>query len=290
MGAMIYGITYAKDEKPLDLPICKVARAKTTYSDLVKIPEDVKSYITEYKKSWTDLCDRKESASLHQAYGMALNLEKNFSPIFDSRSLQKRTLDVEAELKKENAAHDYLQKELPKFIPAFEGSLITYEYFQPLILDFKEFSKNGNAEDKLFFQVLAEMKGDFILPPWLEGTWDYGGCLKFGEYNWILAFEKLNEAKKIKAIEYSKVITEQQKILNKVFEDLFVESPDKKISDICTCKKKVDVKADLEKLLVYLNKEKTHTNLVAKLQKTLAAIKTGQILVKSSDEVSCGGG
>ena len=65
-------------KKPLDLPVCQVARAKTAYTEVVKIPDQVKAHITAYKKSWTELCDRKSSASVHQTLSLAKILEEKF--------------------------------------------------------------------------------------------------------------------------------------------------------------------------------------------------------------------
>lgn len=285
IGSTLLSISYAKDEKPLDLPACKIARVKSTYTEVFKIPDDIKSYIIVYKKSWTDFCDHKKSASIHEIFSMAKNLEEKFISIFNSRSLlpDKQNSGFD----KVEEAHNYLEKVLPNFVPAFEGSILEYEYFRPKISEFKEISKYGDNEDKLFFKLLSEMLGDFMLPPWYETSWDYGGCLRFGEYDWILAYEKLIEAKKIKGAQYNKVILKQQDLLNKELEDLYFKISDKEFSKICTCKNKNDVKIDLEKLVTYLNKDKAYTSLVANLQKTLEAIKAGQIVVNSQAEKDC---
>ncbi len=283
-------ISYGRDERPLDLPVCKVARAKTAYSEDIKIPEDVKSHITAYKKSWSDLCDRIKSASVYQTFSMAKTLEKKFEQILNLRSLEKKSPDENINSKKTDAAHDYLEKELTKFIPAFEGSILEYEFFRPVTSEFKEISKYGNADDKLFFNLLTEMQGDSMLPPWYEMVSDHGGCLRFGEYDWIMAFEKLKEAKKIKGTQYINVISELQKSLEEDIEGLYYEFSDKELNDICTCKKKNDVKSDLEKLVTYFNKDKSQSKMVAKLQKILEAIKAGKISVNSQAEKHCSGG
>lgn len=282
------GVAHAKAKKPLDLPVCQVARAKTAYTNVIKIPEQVKTHITAYKKSWTDLCDRKASASVHETLRMAKALEEEFKPVLSSTS--SKTADGKIDWKKTEAVHDYLQKDLPKFVPAFDGSIIEYEYFQPRFSEFKEVAKYGNAEDKLFFQLHADLRGNGTLSPWYAQTWDYGGCLRFGEYDWIQAFQTLRKAKKIKTPQYRKIISELEGSLNQTLDGLYFEFSDKKFNKICTCKKKDAVRADLEKLVAYLNRNKSNPKLAAKLQKTLKAIEAGKIPVKSEAEKHCSGG
>lgn len=281
-------LAHAKTKKSLDLPVCQVARAKTAYTDIIQIPDDVESYVAKYKKSWTDLCDQKKSASIHQTLSMAKTLEEKFKPILSSIATQ--TSEGKTDWTKTESIHTYLESELPKFVPAFEGSIIEYEYFQPRFSDFKDVAKYGNAEDKLFFQLYADLRGSSELPPWYEMTWDYGGCLRFGEYNWIQAFQKFKKAKSIKAIQYKKILAEQEKSLKETLEGLYFKFSDKEFNKICTCKKKDAVKSDLEKLVTYLKKEKSQNELVAKLQKTLKAISAGQIPVMSQAEKHCSGG
>ena len=45
-------LAHAKNKKSLDLPVCQVARTKAAYTEIIQIPDDVKSYVTKYKKSW----------------------------------------------------------------------------------------------------------------------------------------------------------------------------------------------------------------------------------------------
>lgn len=283
IGLLPAGVVYSQPGEPLDLPECEIARAPSTYtSEVIKIPDDVKKNIQEYKKSWIDLCDRKAGSSVYNTFALAKILEDEFTyadlPAKGTR--MERAIELDRVL-----AHDLMQ-----FIPAFQGSYMEYEFFMPRFEIFSQVSIHGTEEDKQFFQLHADLNGNSILPNWYQQTWDYGGCFRFGEFDWVEAFQKLKQAKRIKSVEYRKVIDSIESNLGKTFDRLYFKAQRRKSSKICTCNEKQAVQTDLKKLIKYLRENKQHSKLAAKLKVILLSVKKGEVPVLSQAEQHCSGG
>jgi len=278
-------VGHAEINKSLDLATCQAARNQPVYPSFINIPEDIKLAVAAYKESWITLCDRKPNSSVHQVFSMAKSLEEKFEPVLSSIVKQ-----IGGDWEKATTVHHYFQNIIPGFIPAFEGSIIEYEYFKLRFLDFKEVAKYGDEEDRYFFQLYVNLRGSGMLHPWYEMTWDYGGCLKFGEYNWIQTFQKLKLAKDIKDTQYSKVISELGASLSKTLEGLYFKLSNRKFHKICTCNNKDAVRSDLEKMVAYFSENQSNPTLLVTLRKTLNAIKSGEVPVKSQVAGHCSGG
>ena len=83
-----------------------------------------------------------------------------------------------------NAAHDLLSKVWPTFIPEFEGSVIEFEFFRARLDSFRLHARMGNEDDRRFFAAYDRLVGpDTKAPPWIERTWDYGGCIRLGRWS-----------------------------------------------------------------------------------------------------------
>lgn len=274
---------HSQANQPLDLPVCQVARAQPVYSsEAIEIIVEVKKLIRTYKKSWVNLCDRKAGSSVYEAFALAKTLEEEF---FYLDGTMKGT-DMEKAIEIDRV----LGYDLIQFIPAFEGSYMEYEYFMPRLAVFNQVSKYGTDEDKLFFQLHTDLNGDGTLPNWYQKTWHYGGCLRFGEYDWVGAFQRLSKAKDIKGIQYLKIIDKIESNLQKTLEKLYYKYRDGKFKKICTCKATKAVQIDLEKLFKHLGKIKRYTKLAAKLKATLVSLKKKEIPILSEAEEHCSGG
>ena len=63
--------------------------------------------------------------------------------------------------------------------------MIEYEYFEPDLAVFARQAAMGDAEDKLFFASHRLLYGtDPHAFPWLKRTTHFGGCVRFGEFDW----------------------------------------------------------------------------------------------------------
>ena len=269
--------------QPLDLPVCQVARAQPVYtSKVMEVPDEIKKLIQAYKKSWVNLCDRKAGSSVHETFILAKTLEDEFT----YADLPMKGTDMERAIELDRVlAYDLMQ-----FIPAFQGSYMDHEYFMPRFAAFSQVSKFGTEEDKQFFQLHADLNGNGILPNWYQQTWDYGGCLRFGEFDWVGAFQKLGDPGQIKSIQYRKLLDKIEIDLQKTLEKLYYKYRDGKFHKICTCKTTKAVQIDLGELVKHLGKIKRYSRLATKLKITLASIKKGETPVLSQAEQHCSGG
>ncbi len=276
------GYAYAKPVKPLDLPVCKAAHAETIYRDIIKIPEDLRADILEYKRLWGNFCDRKEGVSLYVVFAKAKEIEKKFKPIFSTFDF--RLSDNKTNWEKLETVQSYLQKDVPLFIPAFVGSVREYEFFSPILPRFNEVSKYGNLEDRHFFEFQEAMLGVVRGYSWHEQTWDYGACIRFGEFDWVDAFKRIEQAKKIKPPEYKRIVSEIDIALKSELKGRWG------FDKICTCNDKDAVSADIKSLARYFSKSNINPEVLAMLKEKLRGIETGKISVMSEAEKHCSGG
>src|SRR6185436_12178885 len=140
---------------------------------------------------------------------------------------------------------------------------------------------------KLFFDTGIRLDLEFPMPgrwdpPWMEKTWDYGGCLRFGEFRWAEALDQIVKLKKdLHSDIYRKMASDWETLL---MEDLTSES------DVCTCKKRDAVIEDLQAAQLYLQATPALSAYVPGVQAKLQSIRTKKIKIESEAEKHCSGG
>lgn len=289
LSSVLFGTTSwaEKRKKDAQSAVCVAARMPEKYDDrLLKIPELIKKHVSAYKKSWKLLCQKKSSSALRDAFVRGLDLEKDLISIVESAGSTGMEGD---EGKKADRLHRYLETDLPKFIPAFQGSYLEYVYFSLRYKDFQDFAQAADSEDKAFFDTYAELRGSGTFAPWYQQTWDYGGCVRFGEYDWVAALKKLDVVRTIKFASYSRILSKLERDFVYVIDGsgLKVEGSQK---SICTCKAKELVANDLNKIAAFLETAKIRPELLKKIQELDLEIKQGRVTIMSDAESRCGGG
>ncbi len=264
------------------VPACQAALAKVDYGNLLIIPEETRALIESYRSGWRVLCDPKSErkSSLAELLTQGKVIEKKFQAIYDAEHHAPSLDGSDAANKRADAIHNLVENKFLSFIPAFKGSYLEYEYFAPNIVEFKKLSTLGNVEDKQFFESQIPLEGDFV--PYIEMTWDYGGCLLFGRFNWAEELKKIAGLKqKVKSEIYKKEISSYEQGL---VGSLGVTT------DICTCDDKSAVTKDLAEVQAYIQKEPSLASYLPSLQETLALVQSGKIKINSEKEKHCSGG
>ncbi len=139
----------------------------------------------------------------------------------------------------------------------------------------------GNAEDRTFFENQLSLEGDF--PPYITKTWDYGGCDRYGEFDWTGTLKNIARVKKqVKSTAYLK---ETALLEEGMFRELGTSY------DICTCKKKEAVLQDLLNVQKYIQ-ERSGLRVTASPKSSKPSIRFSpeRSTVKSEAEKHCSGG
>lgn len=266
------------------LPGCKAALAKVDYGSGLVIPDETKELIESYRSDWRKFCDPKLQSgkpTMADLTAKANTLKELFDKIIDEFNRVHRAESSEQARPYVDAVADLLGKNYPAFVPAFEGSIWEYEYFRPSSMEFRQHAQLGTPEDKRFFAAGIDLESDF--QPWLEKTWDYGGCLRFGKFNWVDALMRVVQLKRsIYSDVYEKVVSDYEtRLMDVLTEDTKV---------LCTCDLKDPVLEDLQQALAYMEKEPGFSSSVPLVRSRIAAIQAKTILVNSEEEKHCSGG
>ena len=199
----------------LELPGCKVAFSPEIYSNFVNIKEESKNLLRHYRKSWQDVCLGTSPTSLYPLWVEALELKKEFS------------LDIIFNGISDNGLDNYINEQLPSFVPGFSGSIVEYEYFRPDPDLFADNLALGNQEDKDFFTIYFSLNPSPVYAPWLKGTYDYDQCIDYNNYDWTGTLKSIDGlSKKIKGPVYVETINS--------FKNDLMDAFNSKIEDRCT--------------------------------------------------------
>jgi len=261
---------------------CRAASEKVNYGEGLNIPADTRARIDAYRTGWKELCDSgsRKRPSLSDLFVKAKEIEADFTKIldaFDESILNESKVDVH----RFTVVNDLLSKQYPAFVPAFQGTYGEEEYFSPSVAAFRQSSSLGNSEDRLFFDSHIPMERDF--PPFIRKTWDHGGCVLFGEFDWINAMKNISRIEK--SVKSATYLQETSQFKEKLVHEL--TSP---TTDICTCNAKTDVMKDYVAVRKYIKTEPRFASPLAKLQQTMDSIDSGKIEVQSEMEKHCSGG
>lgn len=266
-------------QKEIDeLPGCiaAITPVDENFSNSKNISNETKKALDEYRKNWQDICSGKK--------------ERTLAPLWVEA---KKLTDLKKS--KDNfssALCDSINDEcgdIVEFAPGIgglyaEGMLLGFRQSQKI---FAENIKLGTQEDKEFFAtfVLLNIDNANNFLPWVEQTWDYGGCTKYGDYDWVGTLKIFDElSKKISSPKYLEEI-------NLARNDITNYDPNNVYqTKICTCGDKKMVTSDLEKILQYANGNALYKEKASGIVNFIQEIKSGKISVLSETERHCSGG
>lgn len=269
---------------------CSAALKPEVYVSLPVIPDSLKDAIRLYRRDWLTLCSTKNSnVTLSALFHQAQKIEAQFDDVFRrTHGETDKTKDETERYNRLDEVAEYIRTTLPSFVPAFEGSLYTYEFFRPSVAAFRQNVDLGTAEDRLFFNGYAALLEDAEFSPWIEKTWDYGGCYRYGEYDWV---DALTAVRKLRQSLASPVYL---KLVNEFEADLVgvLSIDDRSANDnygyICTCHEPQAVLQDLTAVRDYLYNQGTDAS--QGIDRTINAIRSGRLGIKSQKEKHCSGG
>lgn len=261
---VLVGPAYAGD-------ICAVARAKENFSGL-EVPAAFRAEAAKYRKRWADYCERPEPSRVTALYEAFLA----FGPALDKWVAPEETQTV----------LDKMRAQLPTFLPGvscylYDGGTfcsMAHALLEPVALA-------GKAEDKLFAETFRDVRGYETTPPWIQQTWDYGGCARFGEYDWVANLRKIDDAlDKTKATIYREQL---QRLRGSLLSEI---SGDVTRQGICSCKAKGAPLEDLPKIIAYLEKRGDSKKPLSLARTLLQGLRSKKFSLRSEAEAHCSGG
>jgi hypothetical protein len=212
----------------------------------------------------------------------ARRIEAAFAPILDAAAADQSHVDE---------LQQAFSETYPSFIPAFEGSLIEFQYFTPNLDDFRDNEVLGTDEDRHFLNAYTELLGDATLYPWLMQTWDHGGCVRFGEYKWADVLKSLDALRAaVKGQAYREMTDRLEEALKDQWQTLGMAAEEGKPPVICSCENRSAVVPDLETILAAIADRPGYDATRAALKRTLAGVEAGAVPVLVESEKHCSGG
>lgn len=250
-----------------NIATCRTASQSEDYPALLPISNDIKQIIASYRERWRQFCTKDEIVTLDVLFIQAQKVEQEFQVVF-------RRLWDDAERDPDQDAdeiHHALTVTLPSFIPAFLGWYMERAEFRPVLVDFREASTLGTKEDARFFQIYTPLHGDTGVPPWIELTTDYSGCVRFGKYDWVAALKTADDLRKeTKSTIYLKLIDQ--------FGSDLLEPLTEKSGETQTCGHGQDVLPDLLTVRNYMRSRDAAAT--KNIEQTIAAIRAGRITIR----------
>ncbi len=284
------GTAGARRLKP-EPPICGVARAKPGYTHALKVSPALEAKVNAYRRAWVEFCDEEPGAAgtLHNLILEAEKLEDAFRPVVAHAAARRKKLGrgTPDREKLSDALDNALAYRLPAFITGFEGRFGEETYFRLSIERFRSAARLGDKVDRRFFKVTHKLRGPSALMPWYRMTWDYGGCVRFGEYDWIGVLEDLREFREeFTRPAYAKELRRIESMLLAFLTQARKPYP----KDLCTCGDTGQVIADLEEVLRYFKSRKGFKKRANALNRYMGRIDTERVHILSEKNGSCSGG
>ncbi|MBL8663038.1 MAG: hypothetical protein JNM29_09440 [Candidatus Odyssella sp.] len=253
---------------------CAAAAAKPDYGRVLPIPDALRAETEAYRAAWREACAKKKGASLGALLARGDALGKAYTAAIDKSGIKET---------KYEALHALLGTAYPKFIPAFAGSMIEYEYFEPDLAVFARQAAMGDAEDKLFFASHRLLYGaDPHAFPWLKRTTHFGGCVRFGEFDWPGAVARIETLEgKVKAAAYRTRLAElKQRIQTYLSKPAFEREAGRK-PVVDSCAPKARTLAEIETIAKALAARKGWEKAAAGLRKAADDIRANRVEVCS---------
>lgn len=262
---------------------CVAARTPLAFTGYMRVTPAQRGLIERYRRVWRNLCQR-QGATLYQALDLGKQVERAMAKTF-ARATER------ARGKAADRLHTEVQQVIPRFLPAFHGSVIEYEYFELDQQALRAKLALGDAKDKLYWgNYDALFGGDFKAAPWIERTWDYGGCVKFGAYDWVGVLQRVARIRG--QLRDRPLYLQSVDRLPGWMARAMAGFRDKQQGGgkICTCGAIGAVKADLIKLSEWTATQPTFTAVFRATKPTLEGVLAGRIPVMSQKVKHCSGG
>jgi hypothetical protein len=278
-------------KKAVERP-CKAAAAPVRYGEILRISKKLRAEIAAYRRGWAAACAKGGGASLGGLLVRAERIKSGVMKAVAARRPQGKTAE---------RLHEQLSTVYPSFVPAMEGSIIEFEFFEPMLAVYKARIRLGNAEDRAFFESHDRLfGGDFKAPPWIERTWDYGGCIRLGRwsphgaprpgYDFVAAASDIARLKVMLRNRWyrEKVINLEARML-RALATLPQKRGTGKTPLIDACGTKAEAVAEIDRIAKRLGgKHSAYRRAGAALRRTLKAIRAGRVRV--CEKASCPGG
>jgi len=248
---------------------CAAAAAKVDYGRLLQIPDGLKAEVEAYRAGWREACAKKGGASLNALLVRGDAIAKAFVAVLDKSGIKETKFDD---------LHTLFRETYPRFIPAFHGSVIEYEYFEPDLAVYARQAALGDAEDKLFLSNHRALYGtDPHGFPWVMRSWDHGGCVRFGAFDWVGAVARIEGLEaKLKGEAYRRRLAELKDRIRSYLTEPAAKRGDGKKPVVDSCAPRARTIAELDKTAKGLQARKGWEKTVAGLRKTLDDIRANR--------------
>ncbi|MEI7709463.1 MAG: hypothetical protein WCI76_02000 [bacterium] len=278
--AIVSNVNAISQNEISQLPGCKIASSPKIYSKLVVFSEKFENAIDHYRESWQNVCNGKSTRSLFLLWVEAKTLTDLSNEIYGLNDYSED--------------NSYFIEKFPLFVPGIQGSFAEgyLGALKPSISLFAENAVLGTEEDRDFFTTLSSLGFDKNFSPWIEQTWDYGGCTTYGEYDWIKNLTILDSiSKKIKSPVYLTAINSAKEKLLANFTYGYGDYSAYEVQPkVCTCGKTEKVLSDFQNIQQYLASDPSHKDLVSMVSNAVVEISNGSLKVISETEQHCSGG
>jgi hypothetical protein len=269
-----------------EVPACSAAINPVDYGTLLTVPEGARALIESYRSDWRTFCSQnpRGKITLADLYSKAERIRIAFDGIIEKAENDLRAIkEEEAKRKRTDEMHDALMKAYPTFVPAFDGSLWEYSYFKASTKGFKAYASRGSREDRLYFDAGMPLSDEAYEQPWIERTWEYGGCLLFGKFDWSGELRRIARVKKqVKSEAYANRLA--------IYESSLFSSLGDPGDEICTCDRKDAVLKDYRNIAKIVEKESTISSHFSNIRSVISGIESGDVRVGSEREKHCSGG
>lgn len=251
---------------------CAAASATADYGRLLRIPDSLRTETEAYRAAWRAACAKTRGASLGALLAKGDALGKAWVAVIDKSGIKET---------KYEELHALLGTAYPKFIPAFAGSMIEYEYFEPDLAAFARLAAIGDAEDRLFFASHRLLYGtDPFAFPWLKRKTHFGGCVRFGAFDWTGAVARIESLeRRVKGAAYRTRLADLKQRIQSYLAKPAVERGAGKKPAVDSCAPKARTVAALEKAAQGLAARKGWEKAAAGLRKAAADIRADRVEV-----------
>jgi hypothetical protein len=226
-----------------------------------------------------------KTVTLADLYAKAGKVQVAFEAGVMEKAIKKfnAAKDQDERLKQADAMQEILFTTYPQFIPAFQGSFYESTFFSPQTEAFEKYVSLGSREDQLFFLNKIPLTDDIWDHPWIERTWDYGGCYEFGKFDWVGELRKIARLKReLKSEVYLKQLA--------VYESSLFDPLTQNGEQICSCDRKDAVLKDFQDIDIVLQDESALSSHLPEVRSTISSIQSGKVKIGSEREKHCSGG
>lgn len=258
---------------------CAAATGKVEYGRLLQIPDSLKAEVEAYRAGWRDLCAKKKGGSLHALLARGDAIGKAFVAVVDKSKIKETKFEE---------LHELLGAAYPKFMPAFAGSMIEYEYFEPDLSVYARQAALGDGEDKAFFASHRALYGtDPHAFPWLERSSHVGGCVRFGTFDFVATVARIEDLEaKLKAPPYRQRLADVKERIASYLAKPTVERDGGKKPVVDSCAPKAKTIAELERIAKGLGARKGWEKAAAGARKAADDIRANRVEVCKSCSAS----